>query len=75
MGSWDRTVIGAEDHSVRTTHFNRGSQPNWVEPHAVDQDVGLEVVGWRPLVVVRLAGRRPGVMEEPGGRLNAPATA
>src|ERR1700678_2337310 len=65
---WDRTVIGAEYHSVHTAHFNRGSQSNWVEPHGVDQDVGLEVVGWRPFVLVRPAGRRvadPIVVEVP----------
>jgi hypothetical protein len=31
-------VIGAEHHSVRTTHLKGGSQSDWVEPHAVDQD-------------------------------------
>src|SRR5271170_61816 len=55
---WDRTVIGPEHHSVHTAHFDRGAQPDRVEPHAVHQDVGLEIVGWRPLVLVRLAGRR-----------------
>ena len=65
---WDRTVIGAEHHSVRTAHLNGGSQSNRVEAHAVDQDVGLEVVGWRPLVLVRPASWRaadPLVVEAP----------
>jgi len=65
---WDRTVIGAEHHSVDTAHFNRGSQSNWVEPHGVNQDVGLEVVGWRAQVCVRPARRRvadPIVVEVP----------
>src|ERR1700684_916640 len=65
---WDWTVIGTEDHSVHTAHLNRGAKSNWVEPHGIDQDVGLEIVEWRPLVRVRPAGRRvldPVVVEVP----------
>src|ERR1700685_1672735 len=63
-----RTEIGAEHHSVHTAHLNRGSHSNGAEPHAVDQDVGLEIVERRPLVRVRLARRRvldPVVVEVP----------
>jgi hypothetical protein len=49
-------VIGAEHHSVHTAHFHRCSQSDWVETHAVDQDVGLQVVGWRPLVSAPAGG-------------------
>ena len=70
---WDRTVIGAEHHSVHTAHFNRGSQSDWVETHAVDQDVSLEVVGWRPIVLVRLAGRRVADTDDWGPPARTPA--
>jgi hypothetical protein len=52
----------------RCTSQPRRAQSNRVETHAVDQDVSLEVVGWRPLIRVRLAGRRaadPLVVEAP----------
>src|SRR5271167_909116 len=55
---WHRTEVGAKHHSVHTAHLNRGAQSNRVEPHAVDQDVGLEIVEGRPLVGVRPAGGR-----------------
>src|ERR1700733_7413031 len=52
------TEICAEHHSVHATHLNRCSNPKRTEPHAVDEDVGLAVLGWRPNVLVRLGGRR-----------------
>ena len=41
---WHRTEVGAEHNSVHTAHLNRGSHSDGAETHAVDQDVGPEVV-------------------------------